>query len=224
MSDEHKESNTCPSCGYPEEAGHAWNCELDKKKREYESPYTHDYSSVEPEMERFIIPHAAKGQNTHSLTIKESDFEMPVSFHVEGENFYITGLRNEGDVGAIIWGNISKDLVKIKHIELAKYLRGKGVGKALLADLEQQLAQQGVTTAYSAFANPDTVEFFLKKGYNIIPLKSLSEEQRTRLDMDTEDYDDRIMDEDSFNSLKRNEQVELKKILLHKEIKHTEGQ
>lgn len=122
MSDERKEEKICPSCGYPEEAGHAWNCALDKERRDEESTYTQDYSSVEPEMQRFIIPHAAEGSNTHMLTVKESAFEMPVSLHIEGNDFYITGLRNEGDVGAIVWGNISEDLVKIKHIEVAKFL------------------------------------------------------------------------------------------------------
>jgi N-acetylglutamate synthase-like GNAT family acetyltransferase len=182
------------------------------------SPYEHDYSSVPYEMARFLVPHPAEGPNTHLLTAKEKSFKMPVSFHIEENDFFITGIEPQSGTGAIIWGHISDYEVKIKHIELAKNLRGTGVGKALVADLENQLQQYGIKTAYAAFAKPSTVEFFLKNGYIIIPSNSLTEEQKNQLDINDEDFDQRVTSEEIFRTLKATEGTEFRKILMKKEI------
>jgi len=218
MNDPEKPEQACPACGYPSDAGHAWNCPIDKKKREEESSYSNDYNYVDEDLKKFIIPHAAEGQDIHEISSKEKDIKIPVSFHMEGYDFYITGLQKESTTGVIIWGNISGDLVKIKHIEIAKNLRATGISKALLQDLEGQLKIQGVKKIYSAFYKEGTVEFLIKNGYQIIPSESLSEEERTRLDINLEDFDDRVVNEDVFRQLKANPKNEFAKILMTKEL------
>mgnify|MGYP001615246793 FL=1 len=201
----------CLNCGYPAHAGHTSDCPLSNKEAESETPYSVGYSLVPKQLKKFIIPHAAEGPNIHELYTK-IDFKMPVSFHIEGNDFYITGVQSENNTGAIIWGNISGDEVKIKHIEIAKNLKNKGIGRALLADLEDQLKKQGVKTAYATFGKTRTVEFFIKNGYKIVPIESLTVEERARLDVDTADFDTRVDNEDSFRELKANEGIEFKKI------------
>lgn len=185
---------------------------------EYGNPYSNDYSSVPPEMARFIVPHAAEGPTTHKLSVTETNFEMPVSFHIEGKDFFITGMQEESNAGGIIWGVIAGDIVKIKHIELAKDFRGKGVGKALLADLEEQLKNNDVKTAYSEFYKNGTIEFFLKNGYQITSLDSLTQEQKTGLEIEDEDFDERVNSDNDFRALQSNPENKFKKILLVKKL------
>lgn len=181
-------------------------------------PYSMDYSKVPEHLRKFVIPHAAEGPTTHDLAVEGSDMKMPVSFHIEDNNFYITGVQNETGTGGIIWGNFAGDAVKIKHIELAKNFRGTGVGKALAADLENQLQSQGVEKVYSAFAKPGTIDFFLKNGYKIASLKSLTPEQKQQLDIKDGDFDPRVINEAVYNYLKTSTGNEFRKILLVKDI------
>ena len=116
---------------------------MNERREGSENIYSQDYSNVESSDREFVIPHEAEGPNIHTLRVDETGFEMPVSFHVKAASFYTTGLSKEDNTGGIISGNIRDGLVKISHIDLAKSLRGKGVGKALLVDLERQIQQQG---------------------------------------------------------------------------------
>ena len=60
----------------------------------------------------------------------------------------------------------------------------------------------------------------MRNGYKIIPVTAIPEEQRKTLEIFVKESDARVVDEESFNSLKNNEGVQSKKILLVKELQH----
>ena len=135
-----------------------------------DNPYSRDYSELPSEIREFAVPHPAEGPNTHELAVEGSDLKMPVSLHFKGSNFYITGIELKTNTGAIIWGNVSDDAVKIKHIEVAKKLKRTGLSRALLLDLEDQLKREDIKNFYAAFSNPDTINFFMKMDIKLSPL------------------------------------------------------
>ncbi|MDR3643329.1 MAG: hypothetical protein P4L74_06940 [Candidatus Doudnabacteria bacterium] len=202
----------------PRERRAAWQAPAEQQQ---DNPYSQDYSRVPERLSKFVIPHAAEGSNIRDISSKNGDLRIPVSFHIDGNNFYITGLQNETNSGAIMWGTISEDLAKIKHIEFAKNLKGSGLARAMLLDLEAQFMNLGVKVAFPAFAKTETVDFFLKNGYEIMPINSLNTEQKMRLDINTEDFDQRVENEDSYKKLKEQPENDFRKILLKKQIKST---
>lgn len=144
---------------------------------------------------------------------------MPISFKIkEDGRFDIGGIQKESNRGAVISGNIAGDITKINHIFTDEELRGMGIGKALLAKLEEQLEKQGIKIIFPTFEKPETVEFFLHSGYRIIPVESLMEEEKRSLDIDAGAFDERVRCEDDFIALKGKEETRFKKILLIKEI------
>ena len=164
--------------------------------------------------DEFIFPQVAKGLDIHTLKI--GDFEMPVSFRKEDGRFVVTGTQTESNEGGIISGRISGELAKINHIELTEKLRGVGVGKVLLTDLEEQLGKQGAKTIYAAFFNTSTIEFFLKNGYIIIPVESLDEDTKKNLKFNINNFDTKINNKEEFEAEKDRE--DRRQVLLRKEL------
>ncbi len=165
----------------------------------------------------FIHPTVAKGPDVH--VIKSNDIEIPVSFVVnEDGRFRVDGLQEGTEEGVIISGRVAGELVKINHIEIGEQFRGLGIGTVLLADAEKNLSKVGTETIYAAFATGKTVEFFVRNGYTIIPNFFLTEEIKTKLFLNPEDFDDRVSDITIFNSLKDIEADTFRKILLKKEL------
>jgi len=201
MNETEDSNQLCPECGYPAQVGHSPSCE-----RNPLAVYDVNY----------IQPAEAEGPDKHEF--KVGDLPVPVSFHMaKNGRFKINGLAESGD-GVIISGISAKDQAKINHIFLAEHLRGAGLAAALLAELEEDLRTQGVQTVYPAFYNTDTVEFFMKNGYEIIPFSSMSEEQKIRLVMDEKDFDQRVVSRDVFLKLKSVDPEDFKKILLAKKL------
>lgn len=164
--------------------------------------------------DKFITPSAAEGPDVHNL--KARDFEMPVSFELEDGRFKITGIESRSQSGAIISGRISGGEVKINHINLDEGLRGTGMSKVLLSDLEGCLSNQGGKTVYAAFFKAGTVEFLLKNGYTIIPASSLTEDTKRHLLINIENLDPNITTREGFESAKNQE--DRRQILLVKKI------
>ncbi len=184
----------------------------------YSNPYHNDYRQIPEDLRKFVIPHSAEGPSTHELVVEKANFSMPVSFHIEDSDFYFTGVQNESKTGAIIWGNISGDLAKIKHFEIAKELKNKGISKAFITDLEDQLQKQGVKTVYCAFGLLENVDFCLHNGYKLISFDAIPPEQRPELEIDQKDFDQGIDNEETFKKWQKIDIKVRKKILMVKEF------
>lgn len=164
----------------------------------------------------FIHPSKAEGSSVH--IIKSNDIEIPVSFVMDQEGrFRLNGMQEGTEQGAIVSGRLQKELAKINHIVLTERLRKTGISNELIRHLEDKLIERGVETIYAGFYIPETVNFFLKSGYTIISKESLTEEIKKNLLLNPEDFDSKVIDRETFDSLKDTEDG-TKKILLMKEI------
>lgn len=164
---------------------------------------------------RFIFPQKAEGVTAHD--IKGRDLSVKVDFVIEAGRFSLNGALEDGVSGVVVSGIINTETVNVTHISITDALRGKGLGNSLLYDLESQFKQLAIKLVYASFANPETVKFFLKNGYEIIPLNSLGE-QKEQLGLGPENYETRVGNYEDFNKLEKAGEKNFSKILLRKEI------
>ncbi len=76
-------------------------------------------------------------------------------------------IRHQGaDVGALRCLRLTEDTVQIQRLCLLKEYRGQGLGKAVLASIEHELQNQGVTT-FSLDAKCEASGFYEKCGYQM---------------------------------------------------------
>jgi len=161
--------------------------------------------------------HYQPDQDTRNIKVGALDLKTTLRNDKASSNrFSYFGEQASGGLKASFAGVLSEDAVILRHIELDRELRGKGVGAALLHDLEQRLEQQGVKDFYAGFFNPKTVDFLLRNGYKIIPFTAMDDELKTRLGIDSKDFDFRVVDQDVFDRLKTVEPDKFKKILLRR--------
>ncbi len=173
---------------------------------------------------RLIFPSKAEGSDVHRLSVE--NINLPVSFTIlDSGHFRLNGLMEDSDKGVVVSGITSKELAKINHIkvdeELRVYAKEHGnirIGEAVLADLEQSLKKTGVENVYAVFYNRETVSFFLRNGYDILPIQSLIGDQKTTLDIDEEGFDERITDNESFLKLKNVKDQNIKHVFLKKQL------
>ncbi len=166
---------------------------------------------------RFIYASEAEGQNTE--IIRSANFTIPVSYAEEDKRFRLTGLEVKEKLGVIVSGIISEDSAKINHILVDGKLRGGEVSKALLENLEAQFLKQGKTDIYAVFANPKTVEFFVKKGFEVINHLQLKPEIAEQLDINLTDLDSRVASVEDFIRVKKEDGASLRQVLMYKHLK-----
>jgi len=159
-------------------------------------------------------------ETTTELEIKIGDKKIPMTLGIAEDGYF--GLGNHDYPGEFVIGGIlNKEQARISHIIIPESLRGKGVGKTLLSELEKQLESRGVKNIFPTFSKVQTIEFFLGNGYDIIPAESLTEEEKHGLDLDRIKLDEEILDQEDFDQVKKMEKNQKrgqlsKKILLRK--------
>ena len=167
-----------------------------------ENPYSHDYANVPEERKKFVVPHEASGSEIVEIASKDGEVKIPVAFHTEGDDFYITGLQPSTNEGGIISGKISVDAAKVNHIDLAKNFRNLKLGQAFLNSLEQALKKRNVKNAYAVFGRQGTIDFFLRNGYTVISLSALNENQKKELVIDPKDFQEIRNNEEYAEAIK----------------------
>ena len=154
-----------------------------------------------------------------STELEVAGIKIPTTFEIKEDNsFCLYSDQYEEELNTN--GMISNGVARINHIHIPNELRGKGIGKMLLSELEKQLQNYGVHTSISTFSKTETIDFFLSQDYKIVPTDTISEEERGALYMDREPIDDWIQGEDDYNILKsRNKKGYEKKLCYQKILK-----
>ncbi len=140
---------------------------------------------------------------------------MPISFEIKPDGYI--GIGNvETQVG--IGGKLFQDKVKLSHIYVPENLRGKGIGKVLVKQIEEQLAARGINKIFAVFGQVSTIKFFVHQGYNIVSSTTLIKEEQEQLGIDEGVLEEGTLDEKTLALLKQKGKFSPKKILLLKEI------
>ena len=173
---------------------------------------------------KFINPQPAGQKNP--IELKAKDLSIQVSFFKKDNRFRISGIDKE-ESGVIISGRINEDLVKINHFEVAKDLRGIGIGVVLLLKLVDELKKQGVKTVYCKFSHSDIINLLLKNGYEIISPGLLTEDVKKKLLINPIDLDERINSIEDYDNIQSNQpdihkQILFKKSFMQEKIKSPE--
>jgi GNAT superfamily N-acetyltransferase len=179
-----------------------------------------------PEDFKFVFPHPATGEHVSHIPVREGngkEFTIPVSLTVVEKRFHLDGVRSGSENGAIVSGYIDLESAVVNHIEVDESFRGLGVGKELISDLEERLRERGVKKILAVFGKKNTLEYLLRCGYDVVDSNSISDEEKKRLGiLDGYDFDVRITDKKSFDSVVENEEdkeyMEVGKVLLEKKL------